>query len=139
MRETRGVSRGSENWPTREEKALCTGVGPAGDGAAEVKGTGSTVSVPRSVPRGSNTPTLHRIKEGTESEEGSMPVGVVKWFNDQRGYGFITPDEGERDVFVHSSGVQGTGQGSLREGQRVEFEVIQGEKGPQASNVRPVG
>jgi cold shock protein len=89
--------------------------------------------------RGSNTPTLHRIKEGTESEEGSMPVGVVKWFNDQRGYGFITPDEGEKDVFVHSSGVQGTGQGSLREGQRVEFEVTQGEKGPQASNVRPVG
>jgi cold shock protein len=44
-----------------------------------------------------------------------MPVGVVKWYNDQRGYGFITPDKGEKDVFVHSSGVQGTGQGSLRE------------------------
>jgi CspA family cold shock protein len=68
-----------------------------------------------------------------------MPVGVVKWFNDQRGYGFITPDEGEKDVFVHSSGIQGTRQGSLREGQRVEFEITQGEKGPQASNVRPVG
>lgn len=66
-----------------------------------------------------------------------MPVGVVKWFNDQRGYGFITPDEGGKDVFVHSSGIQGTDQGSLREGQRVEYEIIQGEKGPQASNVRP--
>jgi len=68
-----------------------------------------------------------------------MPVGVVKSFNDQRGYGFITPDGGEKDVFVHSSGIQGPGQGSLREGQRVEFELTQGEKGPQASNVRPVG
>ncbi len=68
-----------------------------------------------------------------------MPVGVVKWFNDQRGYGFITPDEGGKDVFVHSSGIQGTGQDSLREGQRVEFEITQGEKGPQAPNVRPAG
>ncbi len=85
----------------------------------------------------SNTPKLLRIEGRTESEEGSMPVGVVKWFNDQRGYGFITPDEGGKDVFVHSSGIQGMGQGSLREGQRVEFEIIQGEKGPQASNVRP--
>ncbi len=67
-----------------------------------------------------------------------MPVGVAKWFNDQRGYGFIAPDEGGKDVFVHSSGIQGTGQGSLREGQRVQFEITQGEKGPQASNVRPV-
>jgi CspA family cold shock protein len=66
-----------------------------------------------------------------------MPVGVVKWFNDGKGYGFITPDEGGKDVFVHSSGIQGTVQGSLREGQRVEYEIIQGEKGPQASNVRP--
>jgi CspA family cold shock protein len=66
-----------------------------------------------------------------------MPVGVVKWFSDGRGYGFITPDEGGKDVFVHSSGIQGTSQGSLREGQRVEYEITQGEKGPQASNVRP--
>jgi len=86
-----------------------------------------------------NTPRLHRIKGGAESKEGGMPVGVVKWFNDQRGYGFITPDGGGKDVFVHSSGIQGTGQGSLREGQRVEFELTQGEKGPQASNVRPIG
>jgi CspA family cold shock protein len=66
-----------------------------------------------------------------------MSVGVVKWFNDRRGFGFITPDERGKDVFVHSSGIHGTG--SLREGQRVEFEITQGEKGPQASNVRPVG
>ena len=79
-----------------------------------------------------------KINEGIESKEETMPVGVVKWFNDGRGYGFITPEGGGKDVFVHSSAVQGSGQGSLREGQRVEFEITQGEKGPQASNVRPV-
>ena len=66
-----------------------------------------------------------------------MPVRVVNWFNDGRGYG-LTPDDGGKDVFVHSSGIQGAGQGSLREGQRVEYEITQGEKGPQASNARPV-
>ncbi len=66
-----------------------------------------------------------------------MTNGVVKWFNPSRGYGFISPDDGGKDVFVHSTGIAGGGQ-SLEEGQRVEFELTQGEKGPQASNVRPV-
>ena len=64
-----------------------------------------------------------------------MARGKVKWFNDQKGYGFITPDDGSKDVFVHYSAVQGDGFKSLREGQAVDFEVTQGPKGPQASNV----
>ena len=64
-----------------------------------------------------------------------MSTGKVKWFNESKGYGFIEPDEGGRDVFVHYSAIQGEGYRTLSEGQAVEFEVIQGEKGPQASNV----
>jgi CspA family cold shock protein len=64
-----------------------------------------------------------------------MTIGKVKWFNEAKGYGFIEPDGGGRDVFVHYSAIQGEGYKTLSEGQQVEFEVIQGEKGPQASNV----
>jgi CspA family cold shock protein len=65
-----------------------------------------------------------------------MPItGVVKWFNDGKGYGFITPDEGEKDCFVHYSAIQGSGFRSLKEGERVEFEMVQGEKGPAAESV----
>lgn len=63
--------------------------------------------------------------------------GTVKWFNEAKGYGFITPDEGN-DVFVHFSAIQGDGFKTLAEGQRVEFEVVQGDKGPQASNVEKI-
>lgn len=61
--------------------------------------------------------------------------GTVKWFSDQKGYGFITPEDGSKDVFVHHSAIQGDGFRSLRDGQSVEFEVSQGPKGPQATNV----
>jgi CspA family cold shock protein len=61
--------------------------------------------------------------------------GTVKWFSDQKGYGFITPEDGSKDVFVHHSAIQGDGFRSLRDGQAVEFEVTQGPKGPQATNV----
>jgi cold shock protein len=64
-------------------------------------------------------------------------TGTVKWFNDSKGYGFISRDSGD-DVFVHYSDVQGGGFRSLREGQKVEFSVEQGDKGPKAANVRPL-
>ncbi len=65
-----------------------------------------------------------------------MATGTVKWFNDSKGYGFITPEDGSKDLFVHSSAIQAGGFNSLKEGDRVEFDVTQGQKGPQAINVR---
>jgi cold shock protein len=64
--------------------------------------------------------------------------GVVKWFNSEKGFGFIAQDGGGPDVFVHYSAIAGAGYRSLEENQRVEFEITQGSKGPQAENVRPV-
>ncbi len=64
-----------------------------------------------------------------------MARGTVKWFSDQKGYGFITPEDGSKDVFVHHSQIQGDGFKSLQEGQMVDFEVTSGQKGPQAANV----
>lgn len=65
-------------------------------------------------------------------------MGTVKWFSAEKGYGFITPDEGGKDVFVHYSAIQAEGYRSLNEGQKVEYEVVQGQKGPQAANVKPI-
>ena len=64
-----------------------------------------------------------------------MATGTVKWFNDSKGYGFITPDEGGKDLFVHHSQIVGNGFKSLPEGAKVEFEAREGAKGPEASNV----
>ncbi len=67
-----------------------------------------------------------------------MAQGTVKWFNSEKGFGFVAVDSGEADVFVHYSEIQGKGFRTLEENQRVEFEVGQGTKGPQATNVRPI-
>ena len=67
-----------------------------------------------------------------------MAQGTVKWFNSEKGYGFISQDEGGPDVFVHFSAIQSSGYRSLEENQRVEFEVTQGPKGMQADQVRPL-
>jgi cold shock protein len=67
-----------------------------------------------------------------------MATGTVKWFNSEKGFGFIAQDGGGADVFVHYSAIQSAGYRELNEGQKVEFEVTQGQKGPQAANVRPI-
>jgi CspA family cold shock protein len=66
-----------------------------------------------------------------------MAQGTVKWFNDEKGYGFISPDDGSEDVFVHYTGIAGNGFRSLEEGTKVTYEVTQGRKGLQAENVSP--
>jgi len=66
-------------------------------------------------------------------------TGTVKWFNDAKGFGFITLDDGSKDCFVHHSAIQGDGFKSLAEGDRVQFDVVQGKKGPAAENVTKIG
>jgi len=68
-----------------------------------------------------------------------LATGTVKWFNDAKGYGFITPDEGGKDVFVHFSAIQADGFKTLPEGAKVEYERSEGQKGPEARNVQIVG
>lgn len=67
-----------------------------------------------------------------------MQYGTVKWFNDAKGFGFISPEDGSADLFVHFSAIDAKGFRSLQEGQRVSFEVTQGAKGAQATGVKPV-
>jgi len=67
-----------------------------------------------------------------------VSTGTVKWFNEKKGFGFIVPDDGSEDVFVHHSKIAAEGFRSLREGQKVENDVGQGQKGPEATNVKPV-
>ena len=70
-----------------------------------------------------------------QEERSVRTTGTVKWFNDQKGFGFLTRDDGENDVFCHYSAIQGSGFKSLPEGQKVEFDIVQGQKGPAAENV----
>ena len=76
--------------------------------------------------------TANAVHEG----EALMAIGTVKWFNASKGYGFITPTDGGDDVFAHYSAIEMEGYKTLKEGQQVEFEVQEGPKGPQASNIR---
>jgi cold shock protein len=77
--------------------------------------------------------------ESAHQEYLMRTTGTVKWFNDAKGFGFITPNDGDRDCFVHYSAIQGTGFKTLAEGDSVEFDLIQGEKGPAAENVARIG
>ena len=77
------------------------------------------------------------MRLGNESKENIVAKGKVKWFNERKGYGFIIPDEGGPELFVHHSNVAAKGARSLQDGQAVEYDVAQGKKGPEATNVRP--
>src|SRR5829696_2211305 len=72
----------------------------------------------------------------TVNRRSTMPTGTVKWFSDDKGYGFIKPDDGGKDLFVHHTAIAGSGFKSLAEGAKVEYEEEQGPKGPNATNVR---
>ena len=74
----------------------------------------------------------------TRQEERDMATGTVKWFNADKGFGFIAPDDGSEDVFAHFSAIQSSGYRSLNENQKVEFDVEQGQKGLQAANIKPL-
>lgn len=67
-----------------------------------------------------------------------MATGTVKWFNSEKGFGFIAPDDGSADLFAHFSEIEGTGRRNLEDNQRVEFEAVPGQKGPQATNIRAI-
>ena len=73
-----------------------------------------------------------------DREYGMRITGKVKWFNESKGFGFITPEDGSKDCFVHYSAIQGSGFRTLVEGERVEFDVVQGQKGPAAENVNKI-
>src|SRR5688572_26078500 len=93
---------------------------------------------PRSIPLldirlGRNRPSYLLI----DIKEIQMSTGTVKWFNDAKGFGFITPDDGGKDLFVHFSAIQGGGFKTLKENDKVQYDVGQGAKGPNATNVRP--
>jgi cold shock protein len=78
-------------------------------------------------------------RSSTKQGEQHMATGTVKWFNDAKGYGFITPDDGSEDLFAHFSAINMSGFKTLKEGQKVSFDVVQGPKGKQASNIQKSG
>jgi cold shock protein len=85
-----------------------------------------------------DNPLAHGRENEQKEEDQEMATGTVKWFNDAKGFGFITQDNGGEDVFCHHTAIQAEGFRSLSEGQKVEFDVTKGPKGLQAANVRPI-
>jgi CspA family cold shock protein len=75
---------------------------------------------------------------GKRRVQAHMATGTVKWFNDEKGYGFITPDEGDRDLFVHHTGINGSGFKTLQENSKVSYDEESGDKGPKAVNVTKI-
>jgi CspA family cold shock protein len=98
---------------------------------ASLTGAGITV---RGAPHGDDARRREQFL-AQEFHQMARITGTVKWFNDAKGFGFITPENGEKDCFVHHTAIQAQGFKSLAEGERVEFEVVQGQKGPAAQNV----
>jgi cold shock protein len=80
-----------------------------------------------------------KLNQQSRNQGESMATGTVKWFNDAKGYGFITPDDGSEDLFAHFSAINMSGFKTLKEGQKVSFDVVQGPKGKQASNIQKSG
>jgi CspA family cold shock protein len=87
---------------------------------------------------GSAGSTPSRIESKAAEVLQQMPTGVVKWFSDEKGFGFVTPDDGGQDAFVHFSAIQGNGFRTLAEGAKVEYELGESPKGPQATDVRSI-
>ncbi len=131
-----------QTWIAPGRPALPTGPRPRAEAERHIvhkKGPASLASSSSSgTIRGRRSDGQHEGQDGEAGREAvDVPIGIVKWFSSQKGYGFISQEKGP-DVYVHQSAIQGEGSKGLEENQKVEFDITEGPKGPQASNVRPV-